>query len=59
LTPARSLSEIAGSLRRQASAARDYLRRLMEVDLLVERAGRYFYADPVFRYWVAQTTQRW
>jgi hypothetical protein len=29
----------------------------MEVDLLLEREGRYFYADPVLRYWVAQTTQ--
>ena len=29
----------------------------MEVDLLVEREGRYSYADPVFRYWVAQTTK--
>ena len=52
-----ALSEIAGRLRRQASAARDYLRRLMEVDLLVVRDGRYFYVDPVFRYWVAQTTK--
>ncbi len=52
-----ALSEIASRVRRQASAARDYLRRLMEVDLLVEREGRYFYADPVFRYWVAQTTK--
>ena len=52
-----TLSEIAGRVRRQASAARDYLRRLMAVDLLVERDGRYFYADPVFRYWVAQTTK--
>jgi len=52
-----ALSEIARRLRRQASATRDYLRRLMEVDLLVEREGRYLYADPVFRYWVAQTTK--
>lgn len=52
-----ALSAVANRLRRQASAARDYLRRLMEVDLLVERGGRYFYADPVFRYWVAQTTK--
>ena len=53
-----TLSEIARTrVRRQASAARDYLRRLMAVDLLVERDGRYFYADPVFRYWVAQTTK--
>lgn len=52
-----TLSEIASRLRRQASAARDYLRRLMEVDLLVERGGHYSYADPVFRYWVAQTTK--
>ncbi len=52
-----ALSEVAGRLRRQAGAARDYLRRLMEVDLLIEREGRYFYTDPVFRYWVAQTTK--
>lgn len=52
-----ALSEVASRVRRQASAARDYLRRLMEVDLLVERQGRYFYADPVFRFWVAQTTK--
>lgn len=52
-----ALSEVASRLRRQAAAARDYLRRLMEVDLLIEREGRYFYADPVFRYWVAQTTK--
>jgi len=52
-----ALSEVASRVRRQASAARDYLRRLMEVDLLVECQGRYFYADPVFRYWVAQTTK--
>jgi len=52
-----TLSETASRLRRQASATRDYLRRLMEVDLLIEREGRYFYADPVFRYWVAQTTK--
>ena len=52
-----TLSEVAGRLWRQTSASRDYLRRLMEVHLLIEREGRYFYADPVFRYGVAQTTQ--
>jgi AAA+ ATPase superfamily predicted ATPase len=52
-----TLSEIAARMRRQAPATREYLRRLMEVDLLIEREGRYVYADPVFRYWVAQTTK--
>lgn len=51
-----TLTAVASRLRRQASATREYLRRLVEVDLLIERDGRYFYADPVFRYWVAQTT---
>ena len=51
------LSEIARRARRQPAATREYLQRLMEVDLIVEREGCYYYADPVFRYWVAQTTR--
>ena len=51
------LSELARHLRRQASATREYLRWLMEVDLIVEEDKRYYYRDPVLRFWVAYTTQ--
>jgi AAA+ ATPase superfamily predicted ATPase len=52
-----SLSELAGRLRRQASATREYLRWLMEVDLVIEEEKRYYYRDPVLRFWVAYTSQ--
>lgn len=52
-----SLSELARRLRRQPSATREYLRWLMEVDLVVEEERRYYYRDPVLRFWVAYTTQ--
>ena len=51
------LSGIARRLRRQASATREYLRWLMEVDLVTEEAGRYYYRDPVLRFWVAYTSR--
>lgn len=52
-----SLSELARRLRRQASATREYLRLLMEIDLIVEAEKRYYYRDPVLRFWVAHTTR--
>lgn len=51
------LSEVARRLRRQASATREYLRWLMEVDLVTEEDGRYYYRDPVLRFWVAYTSR--
>lgn len=51
------LSELAHRLRRQASATRGYLRWLMEVDLIIEEEKRYYYRDPVLRFWVAYTSQ--
>ncbi len=52
-----TLSELARRLRRQASATREYLRWLMEVDLVIEEEKRYYYHDPVLRFWVAYTSQ--
>jgi AAA+ ATPase superfamily predicted ATPase len=52
-----ALSELASRLRRQASATREYLRWLMEVDLVIEEEKRYYYRDPVLRFWVAYTSQ--
>ncbi|GFP27439.1 restriction endonuclease [Candidatus Hakubella thermalkaliphila] len=51
------LSEVARRLRRQAPATREYLRWLMEVDLVTEEDGRYYYRDPVLRFWVAYTSR--
>jgi AAA+ ATPase superfamily predicted ATPase len=51
------LSEVARRLRRQASATREYLRWLMEVDLVSEEDGLYYYRDPVLRFWVAYTSR--
>ena len=51
------LSGVARRLRRQASATREYLRWLMEVDLVTEEDGRYYYRDPVLRFWVAYTSR--
>ncbi len=52
-----SLSEITRRLRRQASATRGYLRCLIEVDLIIEEEKKYYYRDPVLRFWVAYTGQ--
>lgn len=57
--------EIARQLRVSHAAASEYLRALVEVDVLLivtEGGGRkprqrYFYRDPVLRYWVAMVTR--
>lgn len=46
-------SQVARSLRVTPGSARDYLRWLQDVDLVVERERTYFFQDPVMRYWVA------
>ncbi|MGC9520379.1 MAG: ATP-binding protein [Anaerolineae bacterium] len=52
-----TLSEAARRLRRQASATREYLRWLTDVDLIIREDKRYYYRDPVLRFWVAYTGQ--
>ena len=47
-----SLTEAARRLHRRPSSVQDYLRWLIDVDLLVIREQRYFYRDAVLRYWV-------
>ncbi len=48
-----TLTEAAQRMYRRPSSVQDYLRGLMDVDLLVVKEQRYFYRDPVLRYWVA------
>ena len=52
-----SLTEAARRMHRGPSSVRDYLRWLIDVDLLVIREQRYFYRDTVLRYWVAYTSR--
>jgi AAA+ ATPase superfamily predicted ATPase len=50
------IAEVARRQKVTAATARDYLRWLQEVDLIVERDGRHYYRDPVLRFWVASVT---
>ncbi|MEW6406750.1 MAG: restriction endonuclease, partial [Chloroflexota bacterium] len=52
-----TLSQIARPLRKSTSAVRDYLRWLMEVDLIIEEDKHYRYRDAVLRFWVAYTSK--
>jgi AAA+ ATPase superfamily predicted ATPase len=48
-------SQIARQLRVTPASASDYIRWLREVDLLTEREHRFYFRDPVLRFWVANT----
>jgi AAA+ ATPase superfamily predicted ATPase/DNA-binding Lrp family transcriptional regulator len=50
------LSEIARRVRRSASATRENLKRLMEVDVITQAGRDFVYTDPVLRCWVARTS---
>lgn len=51
------LSEIARRISKSPAATREYLRWLIEVDLVTAEDKLYFYRDPVLRYWVAYATK--
>lgn len=52
-----SLTEIARQQKVTLPTASDYVRWLLEVDLVIEKNKRYYFADPVFRYWVTHATR--
>lgn len=52
-----TLTQAASRLHRRPSSVQDYLRWLIDVDLLVIREQRYFYRDTVLHYWVAYTSR--
>ncbi len=52
-----SASAVARQLKVTPGTARNYLRWLLEVDLVIERQKRYYFRDPVLRYWVAMVTR--
>jgi hypothetical protein len=51
-----TISEVARRQKVTPATARDYLRWLQEVDLIVERDGKHHYRDPVLRLWVGNIT---
>lgn len=50
-------SQVARELRVTPGSARDYLKWLQDVDLVIERERVFFFQDPVMRYWVAHSTR--
>lgn len=50
-------SQVARRLRVTVASATDYLRWLREVDLVVEHDRRYYFRDPVLRFWVANVVR--
>lgn len=50
-------ADVGRQLRVTPATASDYLRWLREVDLVSLQEGRYYFRDPVLRYWVAHATQ--
>ncbi len=51
------LAEIARRMKVAPPTASEYLRALIEVDLIVERRKRYFFEDAVFKYWLLHSTK--
>jgi len=52
-----SASDVARRLKVTPGTARNYLRWLLEVDLVIERQKHYYFRDPVLRYWMAMVTR--
>ena len=46
------LSEIARFIKRDNGVTRNMLERLIGIDLIVKENKRYYFRDPVFRYWI-------
>lgn len=46
------LSEIARFIKRDNGVTRNMLERLISIDLIIKENKRYYFRDPVFRYWI-------
>jgi len=51
------LAEIARRMKIMPPTASEYLRALLDVDLIVEREKGYFFEDAVFKYWLVHATK--
>ncbi len=50
-------TEVARRLHVTPGTARNYLRWLLEVDLLIDQQKQYYFRDPVLRYWIAMISR--
>ena len=50
-----NLTKISQNLRKPTGQVSNYIKSLLKTDLVFERGKRYFYRDPLFRFWVAKT----
>lgn len=46
------LTDIAQSIKRKDGGTRNMLERLIDIDLIVKEDKRYYFRDPVLRYWI-------
>ncbi len=46
------LTDIAQFIKRKDGVTRNMLERLIDIDLIVKEDKRYYFRDPVFRYWI-------
>lgn len=51
-----TMSEIARRIRKKTGEVNIYLRSLLQSDLIIKHEDRYFFSDPVLKYWLAQIT---
>ncbi|MBW2309868.1 MAG: ATP-binding protein [Deltaproteobacteria bacterium] len=49
-----TMSEIARRIRKKTGEVNIYLKSLLESDLIIKGEDRYFFRDPVLKYWLAQ-----
>jgi len=50
-------SQIARKLRIAQGAVRNYLNSLIKVDIIAKKDNKYYFKDPVLRYWLAATEE--
>ncbi len=50
-----TLTEIGRQMHRPAGQVGGYVKSLLDSDLLIEQGKRYFFRDPVLRFWLAKT----
>lgn len=50
-----TLTEIANKIKRHTGPVSGYLKSLLASDLIVEDKGRFFFHDPILRFWLAKT----
>jgi len=50
-----NLTRISEILRKPTGQVSNYMKSLLRTDIVFEQGKRYFYRDPLFRFWVAKT----